>query len=164
MCSKNVPTQSSADNIETSNQLGTDNLAVTPHIDPNPLHKFREQNYTGSRQTTSEAGKRRRNSRTETGWLLLVGNGHGRQKQQVPSPGSPGPRKQPRKDPISRFPGSSCLLAATRTFRLLGLFPRSSPVQRRETKERNVLASSSDCSQFKMAAAEVDPVSDFLLL
>jgi hypothetical protein len=48
MCSKNVPTQSSADNIETSNQLGTDNLAVTPHIDPNPLHKFREQNYTAA--------------------------------------------------------------------------------------------------------------------
>jgi hypothetical protein len=62
-------------------------------------------------------------------------------------------------------PGSSCLLAATR--KELSVFLDSSPVRRLfrgETKERNALASSSDCSQFKMAAAEVDPVSDLLLL
>jgi hypothetical protein len=119
VCSKNVPTQASADNIQTNNQLGTDNLTVTPISiqTPNPLHKFcrnhqpAQQNYTGSRQTTSianlertEAGKRRLNNRTETGWPLLVGKGHGRQKQQVPSPGSSGPRKQPSRDPISRPP------------------------------------------------------------
>jgi hypothetical protein len=98
--------------------------------------------------------------------VAVVGREGPRQAEAAGSfPRLVGAAQAAQQGPHLSTPGSSCLLAATR--KELSVFLDSSPVRRLfrgETKERNALASSSDCSQFKMAAAEVDPVSDLLLL
>jgi hypothetical protein len=97
--------------------------------------------------------------------VAVVGREGPRQAEAAGSfPRLVGAAQAAQQGPHLSIPGSSCLLAATR--KELSVFLDSSPVRRLfrgETKERNALASSSDCSQFKMAAAEVDPVSDLLL-